>query len=194
VSLTRPVEVYETRDYLPRAIPLPSGSIISQIGVFNGEFSRKLYDGFDPSKLVLIEPFEGQIMSGDKNGNDVETMNGEDAYNALCTEYKGNARVEIIRDYSTVLLNHSDSLYDLVYIDGDHSYECVKRELLISFNKVKRGGWICGHAFDVNPEKTNNRFDFGVKRAVCEFCMEKGLKVNKLFVDGCISFAIQVHK
>lgn len=194
MTLTRPVEIYDTRDHLPRAIPLSSGSVIAKIGVYKGEFSRKLYEGFEPSKLVLIEPFEGQITSGDKNGNNLETMEGEEAYNALCTEYKGNARVEIIRDYSTAMLNHEDNFYDLVYIDGDHSYECVKRDLLISFNKVKRHGWICGYAFDVNPEKTNNRFDFGVKRAVCEFCMEKGLKVDKLFLDGCISFAVQVHK
>lgn len=47
---------------------------------------------------------------------------------------------------------------DAVFIDADHSYEAVKRDILAWLPKVKGGGMICGHDFD----------EPGVKQAVVE--------------------------
>lgn len=50
----------------------------------------------------------------------------------------------------------------MVYLDADHSYEAVKSDLNVWFNKVKSGGLLAGHDF-LNEE-------YGVKQAVNEFC------------------------
>jgi hypothetical protein len=54
----------------------------------------------------------------------------------------------------------SDDLFDLIYIDGDHSYESVKKDILISLPLLKNGGVLSGHDF-------NNQTQ-GVEKAVNE--------------------------
>ena len=71
------------------------------------------------------------------------------------------------------------------------SYEGVKRDLQIAWRIVKDGGYICGHDYETNPEKTKNHYDFGVKRAVEEFCKEKGVDICAKGMDGQVSFAIK---
>jgi hypothetical protein len=54
-----------------------------------------------------------------------------------------------------------DEYLDFVYIDGDHKYEEVKRDIECWFPKVKKGGCIGGHDYG----KKNY---LGVRRAVKE--------------------------
>lgn len=42
----------------------------------------------------------------------------------------------------------ADNSLDIVYIDGMHDYENVKRDSLAWFPKVKIGGWFAGHDYD----------------------------------------------
>lgn len=37
--------------------------------------------------------------------------------------------------------------YDVVYIDGDHSYEAVRADIDAYSRKVAAGGWLCGHDY-----------------------------------------------
>jgi len=41
-----------------------------------------------------------------------------------------------------------DFSIDMVFIDGDHKYESVRKDLSGWMNKVKHGGVICGHDFE----------------------------------------------
>lgn len=52
-----------------------------------------------------------------------------------------------------------DESLDFVFIDGDHTYEGCKRDILAWMPKIKRGGWITGHDYHEFP---------GVKQAVDE--------------------------
>lgn len=36
---------------------------------------------------------------------------------------------------------------DVVYIDGDHSYEGVKEDIKLYYPKLKHGGFLCGHDY-----------------------------------------------
>jgi predicted O-methyltransferase YrrM len=40
-----------------------------------------------------------------------------------------------------------DRTFDLVYIDAEHTYESVFRDIKQWLPKVKRGGWIAGHDY-----------------------------------------------
>ena len=42
-----------------------------------------------------------------------------------------------------------DGLFDFVYIDADHTYEGVKRDIIAWLPKVKTGGVIGGHDYSV---------------------------------------------
>ncbi len=63
-----------------------------------------------------------------------------------------------------------DESIDIVFIDADHSYEGVRDDIMYWAPKVKSGGIVCGHDYDVP------RFP-GVRKAVLEFFEEKYVQV-----------------
>lgn len=158
--------------------------IIAEIGVFKGEFSKFIFENLNPKELYLVDIFQGRMGSGDKDGNNMEYVILENEYKKISDFFEGNKNVKIIKSKSLNFLNNSnDDFFDLVYIDADHEYESVYSDLNASYNKVKKGGYICGHDY-VSP-----RFD-GVVNAVNKFCNEKNLSIEFLTKDGCPSYCI----
>ena len=82
----------------------------------------------------------------------------------------------------------------MIYIDADHSYNGVLHDLKLSYEKIKDGGFIMGHDYEQNMSKTKNVYNFGVKRAVDEFCLNYNQKIIYKAIDGCVSFAIKIDK
>jgi len=69
----------------------------------------------------------------------------------------------------------ADGSQDVVFIDGDHTYDFVKADILAWMPKVKSGGWLCGH--DYRPE------DPGVIKAVDELLPNRTVKGSCWVVD-----------
>lgn len=165
----------------------PNGLKIAEIGVFKGDFSKFIFSEISPSELHLIDIFEGQMCSGDKDGNNIVWTDLEIEYELLKEYFVNFDNVKIHKGFSyDVLLKFDDEYFDIVYIDGDHSYDGVKRDLEVSYKKVKKNGLICGHDY------TEKMF-MGVVRAVNEFCQENNLQINYLTEDGCPSFCIKKY-
>lgn len=174
--------VFETRNDLLNI--LNKNMTICEIGVFKGEFSKTLFNTCLPNKLHLIDIFEGDMCSGDKDGNNIVWTNLNEEFSKIKLFFENENNVFIHKGFSYDIMNtFDDEYFDMVYIDGDHSYEGVKKDLAISLNKVKNGGLICGHDY------ISSRFE-GVVRAVNEFCLENNLKINYLTKDGCPTFCI----
>lgn len=178
----------ETRDKIDDIIKLPQESVIAEVGVLKGEFSRLLIDKYRPKRMIMIDPWQGSIGSGDKNGNNFATYQADDLYKFVFENFSNLA--EIHRKCFHELTVETSKL-DLIYLDGDHSYQGTLRDLELSYQWVKTGGWICGHDFDTNLQKTTNKYDFGVRQAVIDFCAKYGLIIKILMMDGCVSFGIQ---
>ena len=64
--------------------------------------------------------------------------------------------------------------FDVVFIDGDHSYDGVRKDLLTAHAMLTPGGHIMGHDY-----MTDNPGQDGVTRAVNEFCEASGLAISK---------------
>jgi len=65
--------------------------------------------------------------------------------------------------------------FDFIYIDGNHKYEAVKKDLEIWYPKIRIGGVLCGHDYDpalAVPQVSE------VHKVVDEFCAAKKLKLN----------------
>lgn len=69
-----------------------------------------------------------------------------------------------------------DEFFDLVYIDGDHYYEPVLRDLQAWYPKVKKGRFLAGHDYIRGEE--------GVAQAVHEFSNKNGLEVLSWLSKG----------
>ena len=50
-----------------------------------------------------------------------------------------------------------DGFFDLVFIDGDHSYEATLSDIELWLPKVARGGILCGHDCEGRPDGTLER-------------------------------------
>ena len=158
--------------------------VVCEIGVFKGDFSKIMLDILSPKELHLIDTFNGMMCSGDKDGNDITWVNLDEEYLNVTNMFSNNDNVYIHKGFSTDILNGFENNYfDMIYIDGDHSYEGVKSDLKLSFSKVKDGGLICGHDY------ISSKFE-DVVRAVDEFCDDHNLEIKYLTKDGCPSFCI----
>ena len=168
---------------------------ILEIGVFKGEFLENIIKTCNISSVDAVDLFEGTQYSGDVNGNNIIEYNLDTSFLELSEKFKDMPDVKIIKsDSSKYLSSVENNYYDIIYIDGDHSYQGVKKDLEASFEKVKDGGFIMGHDYEMNAEKGKNLYNFGVKKAVDEFCVKYGQSILAKAMDGCVSYCIQVTR
>jgi hypothetical protein len=165
---------------------VPKKISIAELGVFEGDFSKEIYEIISPSLLYLVDLFDGIVGSGDKDGNNFKYVDMGESYKKMINHFDGAHNVNIIKsasyDFLGGLLN--DSL-DAVYIDADHSYNAVKGDIYSAYAKVKIGGCIMGHDY------CRTQFP-GVVAAIDEFCVEFNQMISYITDDGCPSFLI--HK
>jgi len=163
---------------------LNENTIGAELGVFEGDFSEILKNSNKFKKLYLVDIFEGQMYSGDKNGNHGKTIDLNVPYQKLLDRYKECSIVNVVKDTSSNFLNSlKDDTLDFVYIDADHSYNAVINDLEISRSKVKNKGIIAGHDY--------NSFQFaGVFNAVNEFISKYNLEAIFTEEDKLASYFI----
>lgn len=184
----------DTRDDMSSIIKLEQDARILEIGCLRGDFTQNLFDMFKPAKLYMVDPWINEdVVSGDKNGNNMVLYNGEDNYHFISERFRNNPNIQVIRKFSFDITYNdipANSL-SMIYVDGDHSYEGVKIDLMLCLKLLKKNGIICGHDYAVNKAKTNGNFNFGVKQAVDEFCKEQGYRIWAFMNDGCMSYCIR---
>lgn len=73
----------------------------------------------------------------------------------------------------------SDNLYDLIYIDGNHDYDSINRDINNFKSKVKIGGYISGHDYNSDTK--------GVEKAVVNHFPNK-----KVFIFSDSSWLIKI--
>ena len=125
-----------------------------EIGTQRGINAKNILQNFDMKKLYLIDPYiKYEEYTEDLIGDAYDT-----AKNNL-QQYM--SRIEFIYKKSEEAVNDVQDNLDFVYIDGNHAYEYVKRDVELYYPKVITGGYIGGHDFDIKYP--------GVVKAVKEF-------------------------
>lgn len=97
----------------------------------------------------------------------------KEQYEKLASFASGQDKAEVIRSFSNnpdLLSKFDDGFFDLIFIDGDHSYEGVKEDLNNWWGKCNT--LFCGHDY-MESKTVWNGVECGVKRAVDEFIQEK---------------------
>jgi hypothetical protein len=148
--------------------------IIAEIGVGEGENALHILKYFDVETLVLIDPYK----SFESNGYVFTQDEMIDLRNMAHKRLSGyNDRI-IWKDLpSNVACKHfSPGYFDLIYVDGIHTFPGCYDDIINYFPLVKNGGYIGGHDF-MEP---------GVMYAVSLFCYKTGNKMNFLKCDWWI--------
>ena len=115
-------------------------------------------------KLYAIDPHSVTTWN-DTNSVDSFALITENLQKAGVTEW-----VEIIRKTSGDAAKGWDKKIDLIFIDGDHSYEGVKADWELFLPHMSEFGVVVFHdtLWDLRPDGIHNRADMGVPRFVEE--------------------------
>lgn len=153
-------------------------SVCAEIGVFRGDFSERILLVARPRRLHLIDPWKyepGATYEQSLYGS--AHANGQAAMDAVFGSVRERFDHEI--QVGTVVLHRAasgeaagqfeDGYFDWVYIDGNHLYEFVLRDLESYYPKVKAGGYLAGDDYGVE-----GWWKDGVTRAVEEFAARGG--------------------
>lgn len=189
-------DIYDDRNTMMKTICNSiSMAKVLEIGVFKGEFLDYIVEQCNIGSIDGVDLFEGNMCSGNVDGNNVRWCDIGKSYLELTNKYKDMLNVRLYKMYSSQYLkNIPDNFYDIIYLDGDHSYAGVKEDLENAFLKIKDGGYIMGHDYEMNTAKAHHSYDFGVKQAVDEFCVKNNQNILAKAMDGCVSFCIKIKK
>ena len=116
-----------------------------EIGCFRGEFCCSLLVEFPELEMVTIDPRPKWKELLENQMDRLWILN-------------------VTSDIGAFLLRQQDTLFDFVFIDGDHSYEQCKKDIINYSPLVREGGIISGH----NYHEASNSAHPGVHQAVKE--------------------------
>lgn len=144
----------------------------AEIGVAAGVNALEMLKGLDIKKLFLIDPYL-KFKGGPKDSQVMHTPGTKKRGFAETQMKPFKDKVEFIFDISANAadLIEEDSL-DFVYIDGNHATEHVAEDITLYLPKVKKGGLVAGHDYDVKSVRK------GVDRVLKNVNTEKCRKID----------------
>ena len=138
----------------------------AELGVERARNSKSILRELNIEKLYLIDVWD--IYKG------IDYNWSKENYNHVIRILEDDKRVRIIKDYSeNAVKNIEDNSLDFVYIDANHNYDYVCKDINLWYPKVKEGGIIGGHDICI-PD---------VLKAVKEFCSDKNIKFQTEIPD-----------
>ena len=134
-----------------------------EIGVYRGWNAFNMLKYLPIEQLYLVDPYEGcesYKMETDPKDN-----------LKACRKHlrKYMDKVVFVKKLSEEAIDDIPEI-DFCYIDANHSYEYVKKDINLYYPKIKKEGYIGGHDFHIN--------DIGVIHAVLEFGKENNLELQ----------------
>lgn len=136
---------------------LPKGGVVAEVGVYQGHFTLHIAEICRPDKIVLIDVDFSRLR---KLPFETQKVEG---------------------DSSTILSRMPKEHFDWLYIDADHSYEGVMKDLAAAHHCLKPGGYLVCNDYTVWC--TRAAVPYGVPRAVNEFVSNYDYSVRGLALE-----------
>jgi len=164
------IKVREEFGLLLRKLDINGSGI--EIGVAQGEFSEVLLQTSALKKLFLLDSWKEY--KGYEDSNNVSQEEQDRRYFSVLDRMDkyGNRATVIRSDCNDAVKYMGDAPFGFIYIDANHEYESVKKDLEQWYPKLKTGGLFAGH--DYMNGKMGDGTVFGVKQAVDEFVERLG--------------------
>jgi len=140
--------------------------IVCEVGTFKGFNASNIVRVLNIKEIYLIDPY---VAYDDGSGPAQKTQEEMDIIYQETKRKFFYFPAIFIRKFSDEALDDIP-MVDFCYIDGNHTYEWVKKDIENYWPKVKKGGVIAGDDF------RDNRL--GLKKAVREFADKNNLKLN----------------
>ena len=179
-------------DFIKNNIPVDTIGI--EVGVAGGKHAQYLWQNAKPKKLYLIDHWD----LAQKPYFGEETLYW---YNQVL-KFSQDKNIEVIKDDTVnASKRFDDESIDWIYLDADHSYEGVLRDLNVYWPKLKDGGLLMGDDYSLY-DLTRSRF--GVEKALKEFFSDdtsihlevQGISNTKKDINGkpIVSYTYKIVK
>lgn len=140
-----------------------------EIGVFGGNHAYFILRKLNMEKLFLIDPYSND------NYDEITNLGTRHLFMAQRALKRFNGKYVQIRKRSADAVDMVPDGLDFVYIDGDHRFDFVMKDIELYFPKVKSGGVFGGHDYcDMHPD---------VIRAVDDFVDKTGYHLFQEDID-----------
>ena len=154
---------------------LPKGGTVAELGTLYGHWAKEILHITKPKELHLI----------DLSFDSLERVHFADAINA--------GQVYLHQsDSAQTLQQFPDHYFDWIYIDADHSYRGVKRDIDTSIRKVKPDGFLVFN--DYIYWSHFELLEYGVVHAVNELCIEGGYEILFFALDTLMYCDVVLRK
>ena len=155
---------------------------IAEIGVARGDFSTVLLEAFQPSEFVAFDVFKMHTEPLVFGMPPTEYFGGDKTHADYYRDRFADKPVTIeIGRSQTMLASYPDEHFDLIYVDGDHSFEGVRDDAELGAKKLKETGVLVFN--DYTMYDYLNNFPYGVIQVVNVMVVEQSWEV--------IGFALQ---
>jgi len=153
---------------------LPARQMV-EIGVAYGYHAEQILESCPRLRYVGVDPFLAGYDPKDSLSADVQHLFGDSPEASmsrlhqsvsakLAAKFLGRATLWRMKSHEAASV-FKDQIFDLVYVDGDHTFEGVSGDLSAWISKIRPGGIFCGDDYDWEP----------VRQAVEKFAAERGL-------------------
>ena len=124
--------------------------VILEIGIHKGDFSEELLQKLNPKRLILVDPwiaYSDLIYKKSWYGNTQHSnQNIQDQYfldvNKRFEKDILENKIQLYRKTSDEFFLENKSKFDLIYIDGNHLFEFVKKDIENSLKFINDDGLI----------------------------------------------------
>ncbi len=149
---------------------LPRNGLVAELGTYKGDFARELLTRCEPSHLDII----------DINYSLFDAAVGNDS---RVTCHTGQSH--------TVIGTFPDEHFHWIYIDADHSYDGVCRDIAAAAPKVRPGGYVVFNDFaHIDPLMGR----YGVHRAVTEFAVSNRWALSHFALHGAGLYDVALQR
>jgi hypothetical protein len=144
---------------------LPKNSVVAEVGTQYGYFAEQIMAIAKPKKLHLID-----------NNFDLFKAEISKQQKSLVQEGRENGTVEVHEgDSSTILRSFPDEYFDWIYIEADHAYQGVCKDIQQGYTKIKAAGMMVFN--DYTNWSVCELMPYGVPKAVNEFCIANNWEI-----------------
>jgi len=136
--------------------------IAVEIGADKGKNALNVLRTLSIKKIYLIDPYENYEERSKK-----EMSSAEIEAKKRLKPYKN--KIIWIKKFSDKAFKDIPNEIDFIYIDGNHEYEYVKKDIENYYPKIKKGGILAGH------DISNPKYGKGIIKALMEFSIKNNL-------------------
>lgn len=156
---------------------LPKRGVVAEVGVGLGGFTAQMLASCDPARFIAIDQFrlhEIPMLWGRTSAEHFGTQSHRDWYCARFAGALAEGRMQVMEgDSPEMLARLDDASVDVFYVDGDHSYAGVTRDLAMVARKVKPDGYVIMNDY-VLVDQLMAEHAYGVIYATHEFMLQHG--------------------